>query len=44
MTALAGLPVYLDLAQVIGLSDSIRRYMHIREDTQRCTDEQVISL
>lgn len=42
MTALAGLPVYLDLAHVIGLSDSIRRYMHIREDTQGWTDEQVI--
>lgn len=42
MTALAGLPVYLDLAHVIGLSNSIRRYMHVREDTQGWTDEQVV--
>ena len=42
MTALAGLPVYLDLAHVIGLSDSIRRYMHVKESAQGWTDEQVI--
>lgn len=41
MTALAGLPVYLDLAHVIGLSDSIGRHMHVR-GAQGWTDEQVL--
>lgn len=31
MTALAGLPAYLDLAKVIGLSKSIQRHLKIRE-------------
>ena len=30
MTALGGLPVYLDLAQVSGLSQSIRRHVRVR--------------
>jgi len=29
MTALAGLPTYLDLAHVIGLSDSIRKHINL---------------
>jgi Transposase DDE domain group 1 len=41
LTALAGLPVYLDLASVIGLSDHIQTHMHIRP-TQGWTDEQMI--
>jgi hypothetical protein len=41
LTALAGLPVYLDLASVIGLSDHIRTHMHLRP-TQGWTDEQVL--
>jgi hypothetical protein len=41
MTALAGLPVYLDLASVLGLGDHIRAHMHIRE-SQGWTDEQMI--
>ena len=40
MTALAGLPVYLDLASVLGLGEHIRRHMHIKE--QGWTDEQTI--
>jgi hypothetical protein len=40
MTALAGLPVYLDLASVLGLGDHIQRHMHVKE--QGWTDEQSI--
>jgi hypothetical protein len=29
--ALAGLPVYLDLASVLGLGDHIQRHMHVKE-------------
>jgi hypothetical protein len=42
MTALSGLPVYLDLAHVMGISESIRRQVHVREGSQGWTDEQVI--
>jgi hypothetical protein len=41
MTALAGLPVYLDLASVLGLGDHIRTHMQVRQG-QGWTDEQVI--
>jgi hypothetical protein len=41
MTALAGLPVYLDLASVLGLGDHIRAHMHLRR-SQGWTDEQMI--
>jgi hypothetical protein len=41
MTALAGLPVYLDLASVLSLGDHIRTHMHMRQ-SQGWTDEQVI--
>jgi hypothetical protein len=41
MTSLAGLPVYLDLASVLGLGDHIRAHMHVRE-SQGWTDEQLI--
>ena len=41
MTSLAGLPVYLDLASVLGLGDHIRARMHVRE-SQGWTDEQMI--
>ena len=42
MTALAGLPVYLDLAKVIGLSKSIEKHLKIREKTQGWTDSQMV--
>jgi hypothetical protein len=42
MTALAGLPIYLDLAWVLGLGDSFRAHVHIRESGQGWTDEQAI--
>ena len=40
MTALAGLPVYLDLASVLGLGDHIRTHLQVK--TQGWTDEQMI--
>ncbi len=43
MTALAGLPVYLDLAQVIGLSKSIQQHLKIRTNGQGWTDSQVVT-
>ncbi|MCP4718379.1 MAG: IS1380 family transposase, partial [Desulfobacteraceae bacterium] len=33
MTALAGLPIYLDLAKVIGLSNSIQKHLKIRANS-----------
>jgi len=43
MTALAGLPLYLDLAKVIGLSKSIQQHLKIRKKSQGWTDSQVVS-
>lgn len=43
MTALAGLPAYLELGTVCGLSDSIRRHMQVCAGrTQGWTDKQVV--
>jgi len=42
MTALAGLPVYLDLAKVIGLSKSIQKYIKVRANSQGWTDSQMV--
>lgn len=41
MTALGGLPTYLDLAHVAGLSESIDRHLHIRGE-QGYSDRQII--
>jgi len=42
-TALAGLPAYLDLAAVCGLTDSIRRHLTINSNKQQgWTDEQIV--
>jgi hypothetical protein len=43
MTALAGLPTYLDLAHVAGLSQSIQRHVKLREGKQGWSDAQVIT-
>ena len=40
MTALAGLPIYLDLAQAMGMGDSIERHLHIKQ--QGWTDRQTL--
>ena len=42
MTALAGLPVYLDLAQVIGLNKSIQKHLKVRATSQGWTDTQMV--
>ncbi len=42
MTALAGLPVYLDLARAIGLSKSIEKHLKIRKGGQGWTDSQIV--
>lgn len=43
MTALGGLPVWLDLAQAAGLSQSIGRHLHVRSGTQGWTDAQMVT-
>ena len=43
MTALAGLPVYLELGVVCGLADSIRRHIGVCAGrTQGWTDAQIV--
>src|SRR3989304_9199759 len=42
MTALGGLPVYLDLAQVAGLSRSVARYVSALAGSQGWTDAQMV--
>jgi hypothetical protein len=43
MTALAGLPIYLDLCHAAGLGKSIRRHMGVRADGgQGWTDSQIV--
>jgi hypothetical protein len=42
MTALAGLPMYLDLAKVIGLSKSIEKHLKVRKGGQGWTDSQIV--
>ena len=42
MTAMAGLPIYLDLAWVLGVGDSIRSHVHVRKSDQGWTDEQAV--
>lgn len=41
MTALGGLPAYMDLASASGLIDSIRKHCDVRGDGQGWTDEQI---
>ena len=40
ITSLSGLPVYLDLATVMGIGESIKRHLHIKQ--RGWTDEQNI--
>jgi hypothetical protein len=42
MTALAGLPIYLDLASVLGVADCIRAHVQVRKSGQGWTDEQAV--
>ncbi len=43
MTALTGLPLYLDLAYVAGLSQSIQRHLQLRQGNQGWSDAQVVT-
>jgi len=42
ITSVGGLPLYLGLANVIGLSESVKEHIKIRENNQGWTDSQVI--
>jgi len=42
MTALAGLPAYLELAVVAGVGASIDKHVHVRSGTQGWTDKQAL--
>jgi hypothetical protein len=42
MTALAGLAVYLDLAQKIGLAESIQKHLNVRAGGQGWIDSQIV--
>jgi hypothetical protein len=42
MTALSGLPLYLELAEAAGLPDAIERYVRVRADGQGWTDRQMV--
>lgn len=42
MTGLAGLPLYLDLAQVMGLNQSIQKHLNVRRNSQGWTDSQMV--
>jgi Transposase DDE domain group 1 len=42
MTALGGLPVYMDLAHVVGLGGAIDRHLHVRGGGQGWSDRQVV--
>jgi hypothetical protein len=43
MTALGGLPAYLDLARVAGLARSIERHVRLREGGQGWSDSQMVT-
>ncbi len=43
LTGLGGLPIYLDLAQVVGLRDSIAQHVEARGDSQGWTDAQMLT-
>jgi len=43
MTALAGLPAYLDLAYVASLSQSIQRHVRLREGKPGWSDAQMVT-
>ena len=42
MTGFGGLPVYLDLAHIVGLSRSVEEHLGVRTGSQGWTDSQVI--
>ena len=42
MTAMAGLPLYLELGQKLGLTKSIDRHIQVRKNAQGLTDSQMV--
>jgi hypothetical protein len=42
LTALAGLPAYVEFAHTMGLGRIISKYVHVRQGTQGWTDEQMV--
>jgi len=43
MTALAGLPVFFELAWVLGLVESMEKHVHVRANTQGWTDAEMLT-
>ncbi len=43
LSGLAGLPIYLDLAHVVGLRDAIAEHVHVRSGSQGWTDAQMLT-
>ena len=43
MTALGGLPIYMDMLHKVGLKGSITRHLSVRKDTQGWTDSEVVT-
>ncbi len=43
LTGLAGLPIYLDLAHVVGLRDAITEHVQVRSGSQGWTDAQMLT-
>ena len=43
LTGLAGLPIYLDLAHVVGLRDAITEHVQVRRGSQGWTDAQMVT-
>ena len=44
MTALAGLPLYLELAQKTGFGKLIQKHIKVRESGQGWTDSQIVTV
>ena len=42
MTALSGLPAYVDMAEVSGLVESVRTHMNVKKGGQGWTDAQMV--
>ena len=43
LTGLAGLPIYLDLAHVVGLREAITEHVRVRHGTQGWSDAQMVT-
>jgi len=43
LTGLAGLPIYLDLAHLVGLRDSIAEHVQVRSGSQGWTDARMLT-